>query len=82
MTSRTMLTLPALVHGSAAWRLPLCDATAMTLAGALVETDLARRAAGLAETLIVDPAFAVWTVFPQGSIPPIQINETVRRRSL
>jgi signal transduction histidine kinase len=62
MTSRTMLTLPPLVDGSAEWRLPLCDATAMALAGALIETDLAKRAAGLIEILKIDPAFAVWAV--------------------
>ncbi len=77
MTSRLMLTLPPLVCGAAEWRLPLCDVTALALAGALVETNKARRAAELAGVLTVDPAFAVWTVFSlanrtSGSIPPTE----------
>src|SRR5689334_15037185 len=43
-------------------RLPLCDATAMTLAAAVVEQDMKRREAMLADALRVDPALAIWAV--------------------
>jgi signal transduction histidine kinase len=43
-------------------RLPLCDATAMTLAAAVVEQDDKRREMMLADALRVDPALAIWAV--------------------
>jgi signal transduction histidine kinase len=63
MSARSLLNLPALVHDSTRWQLPLCDATAQALTTALCETDLAHRAALLSKTLAVDPALAVWTVW-------------------
>ena len=65
MSSRSMLSLPAIVHGSSRWHLPLCDATAMTLAVALCATDTRTDAqAALARRhWLVDPALAVWGVW-------------------
>ena len=63
MKSRMMLALPALIHGGGRWTLPLCDATALAVAGALVDDSDSSRAAKLSAALIVDPAFAVWVVF-------------------
>lgn len=61
--TRTLLSLPALVHDSARWQLPLCDATAQALTAALCETDGQRRATLLTKTLALDPALAVWAVW-------------------
>ena len=47
---------------AADFRLPLCDATAMTLATATVEQDANRCEAMLAGALRVDPALAIWAV--------------------
>src|SRR5438874_1547045 len=62
MTSSTMLSLPVVVQHRVCWRLPLCDASALALAGALVESDPAKCATQLANTLAADPALAVWAV--------------------
>src|ERR1700690_827038 len=62
MNSRSTLSLPTLSHESSRWRLPLCDATAMTLASAAV--DIAENiSARLSAALAVDPALAIWTVW-------------------
>src|SRR5438093_1490556 len=63
MSARSLLSLPALVHDSTRWQLPLCDATAQALTAALCETDIERRAALLTKALAVDPALAVWAVW-------------------
>jgi hypothetical protein len=62
MNERAMLCLPDVSIGEHRFRLPLCDATAMLLAGALLEHDLAKRANQLAAALVADPAFAIWAV--------------------
>ena len=62
MISRSMLSLPAVAQGSACWQLPLCDATALALANAAVESNAHRRAEQLAVILASDPALAVWSV--------------------
>lgn len=63
MSARSLLNLPALVHDSTRWQLPLCDTTAQALTAALCETDLEHRAALLTKTLAVDPALAIWSVW-------------------
>ncbi|HZZ30081.1 MAG TPA: HAMP domain-containing sensor histidine kinase, partial [Pirellulales bacterium] len=70
MTSRTLLSLPAIVHESRHWRLPLCDSSVLALLEALAEktnTDLARN---LCATLSADPALAIWTVWQVAKTRP------------
>src|SRR5260221_12806863 len=62
MTSFAMLSLPVVVQHRVCWRLPLCDASALALAGALVESDPAKCASQLANGLAADSALAVWAV--------------------
>ena len=62
MNSRTTLSLPALSHESNQWRLPLCDATAMTLASATA--DVAENISSrLTTALAIDPTLAIWTLW-------------------
>ena len=82
MNHRTMLCLPPLVHGAGCWRLPLCDATAMALANALVEPDSTARTATLAATLAADPALAVWTVSHWASNRPAEVPTAFEQASL
>ena len=62
MNSRTMLALPVIVRGQLLCRLPLCDATALVLADAILESDAERRTKKLRAALAVDPALAVWAI--------------------
>ncbi len=62
MKSRTMLSLPRIVHGAGRWTLPLCDATALALAGALVDESNSARVDKLVGAIVADPALAVWSV--------------------
>lgn len=62
MTSYTLLSLPVVVQKRVLWRLPLCDASALAMACAAVESDSMIRAAQLADVLAADPALAVWAV--------------------
>jgi signal transduction histidine kinase len=82
MNHRTMLCLPPLVQGAGCWRLPLCDATAMELANALVEPYGTPRAANLAAILTSDPALAVWTVCHWASNRPTEVQTAFERTSL
>src|SRR5262245_24778058 len=63
MPDRILLTLPAIPPGSTPWQLPLCDATAMSLACVLVDDDTAIRQGRLMAALMADPALAVWGVW-------------------
>ncbi|MCC7085751.1 MAG: HAMP domain-containing histidine kinase [Pirellulales bacterium] len=60
MSAAQIFTLPPVVLDAVDWRLPLCDATAMDLAQALVEPDTSRQATRLAAALAIDPALAIW----------------------
>ena len=82
MNHRTMLCLPPLVHGAGCWRLPLCDATAMALANALVESNGTARTANLAAILASDPALAVWTVSRWASNRPAEVPTAFEQTSL
>src|SRR5689334_1063293 len=62
MNSRTMLSLPPLTFGEAEYCLPMCDATAIEVLGAIVESDPGRAVSQLCSTMAMDPAFAVWAV--------------------
>ena len=62
MNSRTMLALPVIARGQLLCRLPLCDATALMLADAILESDAERRTKELRAALAVDPALAVWAI--------------------
>jgi signal transduction histidine kinase len=55
-----MLTLLATISETGDFRLPLCDASAMTLAVAVLERDVQQREATLVDALRVDPALAIW----------------------
>ncbi len=57
-----MLSLPRIVHGAGRWTLPLCDATALALAGALVDESNSAREGKLVAAIVADPALAVWSV--------------------
>jgi signal transduction histidine kinase len=81
MTSHTVLTLPAIIHGSSQWRLPLCDATVLSLACATVQETIETRAAHLSAALAVDPAFAVWAVW-QATRESAQGKQTVVPQSI
>ncbi len=82
MNHRTMLCLPPLVHGAGCWRLPLCDATAMALANALVEPYGTARTSNLAANLAMDPALAVWTVRHWASNRPAEVPTAFEQTSL
>src|SRR5215813_12589684 len=62
MNSRTMQALPVVTNGKLRCRLPVCDATALVLADALVESDGERRSRKLCAALVLDPALAVWAI--------------------
>jgi signal transduction histidine kinase len=82
MNHRTMLCLPPLVHAAGCWRLPLCDATAMALANALVAPIGTARTANLAAILASDPALAVWTVCHWASDRPAEVPSAFEQTSL
>jgi signal transduction histidine kinase len=63
MTTRTLLTLPALVEKSARWQLPMCDATALVLVDTALQDDPVARAAQLEAALAIDPALLIWVVW-------------------
>jgi signal transduction histidine kinase len=62
-----MLALRTNTSDAGELRLPLCDATAMALAVAAVEQNVARREAMLSDALRVDPALAIWAVLYRAS---------------
>ncbi|HEY2759980.1 MAG TPA: HAMP domain-containing sensor histidine kinase, partial [Pirellulales bacterium] len=68
---RTMLALPVMIGGKLKCQLPLCDATALVLADALVGRDRERCRLMLREALVVDPALAVWAVLNSTKKPAV-----------
>src|ERR1051326_7109214 len=71
MHARTMLTLPPIM-GRYDCALPLCDATAMAIAMALVDKG---NLGALASSMASDPPFAIWCV--AASTPKTERERTI-----